>query len=1389
MVYQHRLHQFERQRREREATLRRLREESQLLVVAVGAVVPTDVARLMELELQLDQAYQRHHAQTLAMQKASIRIKALREKLPGKEQHVVDKRQELAMVAEEIAQRGEALAEASNKAQHARGSLAELQERVSRQSAARQQELVTLQTRLGVDVLARDIQTLEQQLSALTRPSIALAEMQTRKGAYQRELERLRHRSNAQRSQKAALVSKRRHFEGTRRYSSRDKLDNLQKRAAEVAANMAALRTELADMDKLAERCDMCAAQLADAEKALDDSKRMSLQQRRNDLELERKSLTQRRALVQVNLDGLKSAATTANLKAAQLRREVLEEDACLPTKRNEMERECNALKLSAEQAWERVRTTESELKNVRQKLEQISSEQISLGRDLADAETRVRGLEKGSHQLRVTGSNKPDSSAIQRDLEQINAECALVRTRSAALADELEIVQRKDKAARSTAERLEEEKRQLSSFRSREAGLHQEIERLQDEIAKLEELHVEAQADAASAEPRVARLQKALAEATADAEARTAVVQAEVEAGSSKRVAALQAISSIDARLLEEIRSMPSPPPGVELTMNAVLVILGKGSQPTWVDVRRALDESHFIHDLMNFARSEESSISEDTLDILMEYIRNDDFNEARVSRASKAAGPLCSWVKAQADYALALTKQRKLDIELGRAEKSLQKQRDEYAGALRVVEAAAKLQHRLHKTHSDLEDRTVELKQVEIAATSQEQKVVQLQGEYETLRRETLDHSAEATIKETMDSKQKQLAELEQCAEKYSSDLANAQTLKKELESANDRLSHGKKQQEEIHERSAQLKQSRDQVVAEHHRLEGIISEARGLAETDEGRAKLLSTTFNELEAGITAKRAKMQAEIVAQLGAAAENDRAADEAEVELVRLSSRLQDNESALAEIKSSLELQTPSQLKLEKHHDQQAAAVATLRKQLESLRQLAGTMRARKDVEDELQDQSQLPDQMAQAIVEAEITFKRHHQEAEEDTKIAESLDEAIGAATAAAAATTQAIDEIRVQVERDRKSEASLVEAARTASQQQETIRKQLAQLHSEMELKTNKRPAEVDRKTGLIVPPHQAHIDPRWTRGAPKGNVERMRCLSAGPSPNMLPTAWPSSLEQHLADEGGSHDAVLGDIDDAYRQELLAQAWHAIAHATGVSTEAEIIERLLKHAEKHERLQISKTELDEQRTCLRDKLRHYKQEFADIMYCGSTPSISQLEQRKDGSEMQTFELQAEDVQRLRNAEVQLRTTDAKLTSLMAVLAEVGPGLKHLVQSCGSGMPTDLRMNNSAVDDDITSLLSMLERRVSLVLNTLEGAGFQVEPDMIPLRVSARMVGGQGGETANPQDRSKAKASKRMGRAHQKPKLDPNVRVPSRAMLELQAAGASDSPGATSKF
>lgn len=1384
--YQQLLHYHERQRRAREATLRRLRDESQSLKGAEAGVVSTDVARLFELELQLDQAYRRHHAQTLAKQKADTRIEALREKLLHRDRRVADKRLELAMAAEEVVQRGEALAESRNQAQQVLNNLAELQVVVVRQSAARKQELGALHAHLGLDVLAQDIQSLQQQLRDLEKTSTACDEAHERQAANEKELEHLRRRAREERVTTAALVAKRQRFEVKRRSShdARHKLLGLRAREGEVAASIATLRSELDNMQQLADRRDACEADLVDAKQALKARKDQSLQERRNALELEHSVLMQTCATLRGSLTQAKSAGADSRAKASRLKQALQEDDARLRAQRSEVEKESRALELSAGRAREQADTTEIERKRVRRRLDQIAAEQRTLGAELADAKKGVSDLQEMSSRLRVSLSKKSDPSAIQSELSQINAELAAARNRSDALLDELGSVQRLDETVRRTSQQLKDENEQLTAVREQESNLRAECTLLRDQIHLFEAGIVEAETRATAESTRADQFRQAIARVTSDVDAASKAASTALEEAESQRSTALLSVRHIDPRMLLELRSMPRPPAGVELTLSAVFLILGKSNHSTWVDIRAALQKEDFTKAVTDFVQTPDTTISQDNLQALVELTDNEDFNEARVMYSSKAAGQLCLWVKAQLFCAQEIAKQKSLSIELEIMEGNLAQLRQELAGATCAMEEAAKLEQQLQTARSDLKDRTAELHRLENPKTSLEENVSRLQDQHETACRELIGHQTEATVKNALDQLKPQMVELEHEAQLHSADLQSVQALGKEQEDIISRLSQAKKLEQEKQQRSDALMKTRDHFVAEHQKLEGVISAACGVAQTNESRAKEVIAKFMSVESDSNVKRADTQAEIASLLSAAEENDHAIAGAEMKLAEVSQKIENNETTLVQVKSAIAMQSSHLRKVEtQHNDNLEGIVVTLGRQLESLREQQALQRSKVDAEAELQELSLLSAQLAQATVDAQTQYNNQQVLVDEDTKLADTMDDAVGAAEAAETVTAKAITQLLAKVEQDKKSSALLDKAVLTARREKEQIRDHLQRLKAEMALKTSNRPTEIDPKTGAIVPPHQTKFDSRWTLGAPVGKTERLRCLSAGPSPNRPAAAWPSTVEAHRADKDKSRSAIPSDVGNSTRQKLLEQAWHAITHATGRVTEAEITGRLLEHAEEHEMLQINKIDLDAKRASLRDTLRDCRQELANVMRGVDVPSASLVGQRDVGGEVHAGEQQLQSMQQqLRDADVQLRTNGRKLSSMTRLLAAVGPGLKQLGQTCGSGVLTDLGINTPVVnleDDDEASLLSMVEQRISFVLDALQSAGLVPEGSQLEVRVlQLGQAGDKSPRTARGQ--SKEKVSRKNQTTNWEPGLDPNVRVPSRAMREQHVAAGS---------
>jgi hypothetical protein len=126
-----------------------------------------------------------------------------------------------------------------------------------------------------------------------------------------------------------------------------------------------------------------------------------------------------------------------------------------------------------------------------------------------------------------------------------------------------------------------------------------------------------------------------------------------------------------------------------------------------------------------------------------------------------------------------------------------------------------------------------------------------------------------------------------------------------------------------------------------------------------------------------------------------------------------------------------------------------------------------------------------------------------------------------------------------------------------------------------------------------------------------------------------------------------------------------------------------------------------------------------------------------------------------------------------------------VGPGLEHLARICGPSVLTDMGVNTRDVtsEDDEASILLMVERRICFVIEAMTGAGLSVEHDSLekplsPLRAKGEPVEGTRYRRKGGGDDPKAAAGKGKGGKKKGRGQDANVRVPSRAMLELRLSG-----------
>jgi dynein heavy chain len=80
-------------------------------------------------------------------------------------------------------------------------------------------------------------------------------------------------------------------------------------------------------------------------------------------------------------------------------------------------------------------------------------------------------------------------------------------------------------------------------------------------------------------------------------------------------------------------MKGFPKPPPLVQLTMEAVCILLGE--KPDWDTAKKVLSDKDFMRNLYDF---DKDNIPEKTIKALKKYIENPDYTPEAVQRQSKA-------------------------------------------------------------------------------------------------------------------------------------------------------------------------------------------------------------------------------------------------------------------------------------------------------------------------------------------------------------------------------------------------------------------------------------------------------------------------------------------------------------------------------------------------------------------------------------------------------------------------------------------------------------------------------------------------------------------------------------------------------------------------------
>lgn len=209
---------------------------------------------------------------------------------------------------------------------------------------------------------------------------------------------------------------------------------------------------------------------------------------------------------------------------------------------------------------------------------------------------------------------------------------------------------------------------------------MHVGLDKLQDTFAQVEELRKslsikskQLEAKNAEASEKLQRMVKDKQEAeqqkAASIEIQASLVEQDKEIAKRKALAledlagaepavaeAKAAVSNIKKQHMQEVRAMANPPEAVRITMEAVCTALGQKID-NWRAVQAIIRRDDFISRIVNF--DTQSSMTKPLREAMKkEYLSRPNFNFEMVNRASRACGPLVSWVIAQVRYSDILDK-----------------------------------------------------------------------------------------------------------------------------------------------------------------------------------------------------------------------------------------------------------------------------------------------------------------------------------------------------------------------------------------------------------------------------------------------------------------------------------------------------------------------------------------------------------------------------------------------------------------------------------------------------------------------------------------------------------------------------------------------------------
>jgi dynein heavy chain len=214
------------------------------------------------------------------------------------------------------------------------------------------------------------------------------------------------------------------------------------------------------------------------------------------------------------------------------------------------------------------------------------------------------------------------------------------------------------------------------------------------------------------------------------EALAMAAEAQAELDKAIPALEAAQKALESLSKSDVSEVRAYAKPPPDVQTTLSAVMVVLKK--QPSWDEAKRVMGDANFLSMLMNY---DASNLSDALLSKINKFTANPDFVPELVGKVSRAAAGMCLWVRAIENFGrvskVVSPKRAKVQQamdELARKEKQLSDSRARLAEIMAKVQS---LKDQYDKSIKEKETLRKEAEELELKLDRAEKLVNGLSGE----------------------------------------------------------------------------------------------------------------------------------------------------------------------------------------------------------------------------------------------------------------------------------------------------------------------------------------------------------------------------------------------------------------------------------------------------------------------------------------------------------------------------------------------------------------------------------------------------------------------------------------------------------------------------------